>query len=366
MVGLLSGEPAGAQPSTNSAREAHWSDRVSLQGDVRYRIETIDAEAEALRHRHRLRARLSLQAKVLPGLDAVAGLGTGGEDDPVSNNQSLDGAFSSKPLWLDLAYLDYAPEWAPGLHGLAGKMKNPLRGVGKSELLWDSDLNPEGLALRFEPAFGILEPFLRAGHFYVEERGSEEDSTIFGAQAGFRLELIEGSLSLLVGGRYVDHVNIEGADTYYDPEDSFGNRATPDAEGTLHYDHDYDLAGGFAELGGKVGRISWGIFGDYVRNVAIEDRNTGWLVGVALNKCKHALQLCTRYIYRRVEQDAVVGVFTDSDFVGGGTDGEGHEVNLGFQVADAARVATSYFYNHRGLDEEQTYQRVQFDLSAEF
>ncbi len=245
-------------------------------------------------------------------------------------------------------------------------MKNPLESAGKSELVWDSDLNPEGLALGFEPTFGIVEPFVRGALFWVEERSADEDSLMTGGQAGLKVDVADDALYVLAGGRYLDHVRIKGSETYWDPEDSFGNSATADPNGILSYDHDYNLAGGFLELGGKAGGVHWAAFGDFVRNVATSDDNTAWLAGASIGKCKEALDICTRYSYRRVERDALVAIFADSNFNGGGTDGKGHEVNLGVQLANPVRALISYFNNERNLDQPQNYQRVQVDLSGKF
>ena len=285
----------------------------------------------------------------------------------MSNNQSLDAAFSSKPLWLDLGYFDYHPCDAAGLHVLGGKMKNPLYTVGKSELLWDPDLNPEGLALQVQPDLGTVSPFVNAGYFWVEERSSQADSFILGGQAGLKLAFEPSDSYVIVGGRYVDTMNIEGQEVFWDPEDSFGNTATDVAgDGILSYDYDYDLLGAFLEIGGKAGRVPWAVFGDFVQNTAVDEESTGWLVGVKAGKCKKALDLCGRYIYRVVEADAVVGIFTDSDFNGGGTDSKGHEVNAGVQLAEGVKSGATYFYNKTSIEHGEDYHRLQLDLKMKF
>ncbi len=358
--------PEAQAPAPDDPSEPSWTEHIKAKGDLRYRLETIDAEGSALRHRHRIRARAALHAEVAPGLSAVIGLGTGEKNDPVSNNQSLDDAFASKPIWLDLAYFEYSPLEDFGLAVLGGKMKNPLYAVGKSELLWDPDLNPEGGALMFQHSFGLVEPFANAAAFYADERSDDRDAWVAAAQAGVKLNFADGAFYVLAGGRYVDFRNLRGRTVLWDPTDSFGNSATADADGNLTYDEDYDLTGGFLELGGKVASLPWSIFGDTVQNIAVDEDNFGWLVGAALGKCKEPLDFCLRYIYREVEADAVVGLFTDSDFVGGGTDGKGHEINAGVQIAKGTQTGITYFYNQRPLENSTEYQRTQMDLKLKF
>ena len=70
--------------------------------------------------------------------------------------------------------------------------------------------------------------------------------------------------------------------------------------------------------------------------------------------------------YREVEDNAVIGVFTDSDFRGGGTDGNGLEVGAGYGITDKVTLGLTYFINNRGIDEEVEYKRFQADLAMKF
>jgi len=63
-----------------------------------------------------------------------------------------------------------------------------------------------------------------------------------------------------------------------------------------------------------------------------------------VNKAKKPGSWNFRYNYREIEADAVLGTFSDSDFIGGGTDGKGHELNFGYQIGKGSKLAASYFY----------------------
>ena len=70
-----------------------------------------------------------------------------------------------------------------------------------------------------------------------------------------------------------------------------------------------------------------------------------------------------------MEADAVVGQFSEADFVGGGTDGRGHKFGLTYQVRENTQAALTYFHNEddtgssgRDLD----YRRLQADLKLKF
>jgi hypothetical protein len=55
--------------------------------------------------RERIRCPLSATGKVNDNTDVNVRLATGSAD-PVSTNQTLDGGFTSKALWVDHAYYD--------------------------------------------------------------------------------------------------------------------------------------------------------------------------------------------------------------------------------------------------------------------
>jgi len=139
-----------------------WLEKIKISGDLRYRYEYIDLEDKSTRSRNRIRARLMISAIVNDEWDVVFRMATGETDiiddtilaDPVSTNQTLGEFSSRKDFWLDLAYFDYHPEGIEGLSVVGGKIKNPFLVVGKNQLMWDGDLNPEGVALRYSMPLG--------------------------------------------------------------------------------------------------------------------------------------------------------------------------------------------------------------------
>lgn len=348
---------------SNASAETNKMPNVVIGGDLRYRLESIDLDTQDARHRHRIRVRLNVKGEVTEDLSVTIGIGSGSSNDPVSSNQSLDGSFASKPIWLDLAYFNYNPNFFSDLTLMGGKMKSPFKFVGKNELFWDSDLNPEGFAFNLNHKFNNVKPFVNAGAFWVEERSKEKDSFLLGTQAG--LKLGNDNFYVLGGGRYFDYRKVKGEKTFWDSEDSFGNSTSSNKDGELFYVNDYNIAGAFLELGGNISGLEYALFGDSVRNVAIDENNNGWLVGAKVGDCKNPFNVCARYAYSSTEKDAVVGVFSDSDFAGGTTDSKGHEVNLSTKVSKKVKTSVSYFNNH--LNENNVnYQRVQIDLSAKF
>jgi len=343
---------------------ASWWWRIKLHGDLRYRHELIKIEGKEDRNRQRVRARVGLDAEVTETVHVGFQIATG-SDDPVSTNQTLDGGFSSKDVWIDLAYFKWHPENIPGLHVISGKMKNPFYRPGKTELIWDGDLRPEGAAAKYAETLDNWVFFTNLGGFWVEERSTEADTGLFGVQVGMKytFPFLGDKGHILIGGSYYDYGNTKGKPSIYD-SDAFGNSV--DAEGD--YLFDYDLVESFIELGFKFHGIPISLFSNYVMNTASGVRNDkGWLAGLAVGKCKAPNSGAFRYNYRDLEADAVLGAFADSDFIGGGTDGRGHEIGFDYQMAEHVKAGVSYFYSKRGISSGgRDYQRLQLDFVFKF
>jgi len=334
-------------------------DLVELKGDLRYRYEIIDKESDKTRTRNRIRTRLGIKAKVNDNVSLNFQLASG-SDDPVSANQTLTESFSSKSIQIDLAHFDWKA--SNKIKILGGKMKLPFYKPGKTELIWDGDLNPEGLAAKYQYSFKVIDLFANTGYFWIEERKKDDDSILIGGQAGLQMRAFKDKY-LLLGVGYYNYQNIRGFKPFSDPEDSFDNSVDDSGNYALDY-ADQEI---FVELGGKILGKPAAIFGNHVVNTASEVGNDwGYLLGVTLGKCKAPLSYALRYNYRHLEKDAVIGAFTDSDFGGGGTDAKGHEAGIDFQVAKHVKTGVSYFVNKKGVDNSKDYKRLQVDVAFKF
>jgi hypothetical protein len=340
-----------------------WAQNVKIGGDFRYRHETIDDDgASDDRNRNRIRARVSIEGKVNEDLDYKMRLASGSED-PVSTNQTLDGGFSSKDVWIDRAYLDY--------HGfsntsiLAGKMSNPFVAVGGNQLIWDGDLNPEGGAVQF--GFDMdkgSSVFANLGGMWVEENSSDVDQSMFGAQVGLITAMGDGKLT--AGMSYFDYGNLEEQLAVFNKSYGFGNTTVTNPGGTESYIYDYNLVEAFAAYDFSAGKTPVSVYGDYVKNIASDvQEDTGWLVGIKLGKAKAPGTWDLGYNYRDLEADAVVGAFSDSDFIGGGTDGKGHKFSTSYAIDKNFTTGVTYYMNEQG-SQETDYDRLQVDFKLKF
>ncbi|MEW6741393.1 MAG: putative porin [Planctomycetota bacterium] len=366
--------PNAASEETDSKGEAKlppWVEMLSFKGDFRFRYEYLDEEEKSARNRWRIKTRLFVGAEVNEVLDFGLQLASG-EDDPVSNNQTLTEGFSPKEIWIDMAYMRYRP-WKEEVDFdvYAGKFQNPFVVMSKSELLWDPDLRPEGVAFNYSRDFtDSFNYFLNAGYFAVQERSSSADARLVGGQTGARMGL-GGEASITAGAGYYDYGKLEGEATLFFPDSGEGNTVVEDPGGNTFYTEDYNELEVFAELETKLGELPFAVFGNYVKNVAADesDEDTGWAAGLRLGEVKKPGDWGFRWYYRVLEADAVLGLFTDSDFVNGGTDGQGHEFNIDYGLAKNWTAALTYFLNESGIapgEEEQDFKRLQADLQLKF
>jgi len=352
------------------AEGANWWESLKLKGDLRYRHEMIDKQDKDARHRHRLRARIGIYGEISKYTKIGVQLATG-SDDPVSTNQTLDDAFSTKRIGLDMAYFQTTHDALPGLTITGGKFKNPFFKPGKSELIWDSDWNPEGGVVTLKKAADNFSLTLIGAGLWIDERSSDDDSYLAAGQGVARFHLNEKKTSFAVGGGFFNYVNAQGFEPFFDHEDAMGNSVVPaevDGDTVLHYANDYEIFEFFGEVTHNFENTPVTVMGDFVTNTAADSLATGWLLGLRVGKAKKPGSLEFRYIYRKVEKDAVLGMFADSDFRGGGTDAKGHEIGGALQLAKNTAFKLTYFINEIGLEEDKTddFGRLQADIQLKF
>jgi len=348
------------------ATSESWADRIKLEGDFRYRYESIDKEGSESRTRTRIRARTVIKARVADNIEAGFGLATGG-DDPVSTNQTLGGGGSSKGVALDLAYVDW--EATDGLNLIAGKFKNPLKRTGSQSFVWDGDWTPEGLAAKYQRDWFFANAF--GTHLEGDSNKSNKNFS-WGGQVGASRMI--GDLKLTGGLGYYS-IPTRGRSTTYgdptDPGDFFGNTAieagglacgtTPDVE--CVYLYDYKLTQVFGEASFDIGEFPALVFFDYVNNSDPSENDTGWMLGTRIGQANDSGEVQFSYFYTDKEADSMLGLLTDSDFGGGGTDSKGHWLQFNYGVSKSWAISAQYFINETDIasGSKSDYNRLMID-----
>ena len=339
------------------AAKTSWTETIRWKGDFRYRYESFDIENKPNRNRNRIRARAALIADVTPTIEVGLGLASGG-DDPVSSNQTLGGGGSTKDLRIDLAYFDW--DGLKDTHVYGGKFSNYVHRAGKNALLWDGDWRPEGTGIKWNN--GMF--FANGLGTWIESDSKEGQSFAYLTQLGINFP-IGDNFKLTTGVGY--HVfDTAGSGSFFgDDDDFFGNSFDPITDTYLY---DYEELEFFADLGFEMFGHPALLFGNHVQNQAVDEDDTAWAVGFKYGAARNKGDWQFGYVYQRLERDALLGLLTDSDFGGGGTNSKGSIIKGSYAIYKNFNANLTYFINDVGLDLEDPidFKRLQLDLSFKY
>ncbi len=225
-------------------------------------------------------------------------------------------------------------------------------------MIWDGDYRPEGLAAKYDN--GTL--FANGAFLYLEsddKAGSNDAKSFWGAQLGFNTAIAD-HIELIAGVSYYD-IPVMGSMPFFDADDSFGNTLAGDGP----YLNNYEELELFAELITSLGSLPLSLFVDWVENQEADNDETGYSAGFKLGTAKDPGTWQMAYIYKDIEADAVLGLTTDSDFGGGGTDSKGHILEGAYAVDKNTSFSVTYFINENG-ELETDYDRLQVDLKFKY
>lgn len=336
------------------------------------------------RHRFRERLRLAIDAKVADNLQAGVRLATGNQPDPVSTNQDLGNTGSQYQFNVDRAFLKYDAVKDSGFKWLTvsgGRIANPWyvgggEFTGGSELVYDTDLSFEGLAVTARHSFSDdhnhghraednhmpHSVFATIGGFPLQETAlSAHDKWLFGGQVGVdwgfnNQDAVKAAIA------YYDYRNIQArpngnnpptCDTNL-PENNFSvpqyyqfgnsvavicNDTSNTLPGLYGLASDYDIINANISYDFAMYAPYHIIFGgDYAKNIGfnkqsvrnltgttIGDQTNAWQarVDIGFPKVDRAGQWNVFSFYKYVERDAVFSAYSDSDFHLGGTNAKG-------------------------------------------
>lgn len=289
--------------ATDAPRRADPLRGFDVGGDIRVRYEDNFGE-EKVRNRARgvIRARLRAGYAVDDWLSVGGQLVTGDPDDPNSSDLGLGNFDDDFDFSLDQAYVQAR---FGRLTLLAGKFVNP---VERTEMVWDGDVNPQGLGASYRLPLGTRSAIRLNGLFFlIDERTGGPDSAMLGGQAAFTTKLGD-TLQLGLSGAYYDYRlhSLAGGDA----GDFRSNLLAP---GGLAYLSDFNLVNAIASAAytGLGERWPVTLTGDYVRNLgAATDADTGHSGAVTIGRTARRGDLRFGYSYMSVDTDAVFAAFS--------------------------------------------------------
>lgn len=295
----------------------------AFSGDVRARFEPFFQEGAPNRNRERIRLRFNMSGKISDEFNAGFSLATGSLDDPVSTNQSFTGFLNRKSIGIDKAFVSYRPKYAKFLKLDAGKFSYPWY---RTSMTFDSDVNPEGFAqtLSFDTKSSVLKNITVVGfQSPINESSSGADSFILGGQIQTQLRLGSRVRLALYGAGInflrMDPLGVAAASrTSGVLVGSLNNSNTLRRDSTgkvLGYASKFTYLDAIMRLELDTNpRFPTTILFNFVNNVRGPKERSGYYAELSFGRQKEVKDLQFGYTFARIEKDAVISAFNDSDF----------------------------------------------------
>ncbi len=339
------------------AKLPKWLDVITPFGDLRNRVEGFYGDNYHAQTRFRLRARIGLNANVTDEISGTVRLASGDPNDPISTNQTYGNTFTRKPFNLDWAYMTIKPGKTFGLEPGWGQVvigKFNVQLARESEMIWDDDLAPEGASETlnlWEQREGFLRSIrLNTVQWEMNEVANGADSYILGGQvatdaavgstATWSASLGDYSFQGMnkIAQQYISQFNdpagMTGNSSFNsslaNSNDVITNGKQITGYGICKAGHcsgiGFNLinAGTEVDFPNPVGfGIPAGLWADFVNNTQAQGRDTGWSIGFGIGKAqrdwyhdslKNPGDWGVSYTWEHVEKDAVVSLFSYSDF----------------------------------------------------
>ncbi len=365
------------------------------------------------RDRLRVRVRLGADIKVNDWLSGGIRMATGPTTNPISPNETGSMATGKYAFNIDQAFLK--AQVNPWLSLEGGRFPNPFF---NTDLVWDPDLAFDGVAASFSPKISKnTSTFGTIGAFPIEEVNQSDTNRannkwLFGAQAGIKWKLAEKTTAK-VGLAYYDYENVEGISNGTKDDSILYDATVPvfrqKGNNTFNLNAFNNLANTSPKFGlasefklvNLTGEIDLAHFnpvhvtlaGDYVNNIGFDqeemlkrtghlykEENQGYQIrlavgmpiafnGVPKTFKKHDWQVWGAY--KRLEADAVLDGFTDSNFHIGGTDAKGWILGASYVMDRNAWLTARWFSSESisGLSNNQLPLSIDvllLDLNARF
>ncbi len=387
---------------------------LEIFGDARVRYEVRNGNSGApstlvtnpndaqQRNRARYRVRLGLRGTLVN--DFFFGLRLETSASPRSTNVTFgddSGPFgkTSDAAYIGQAYLGYS-----GFRDIrltAGRMPNPFV---TTSMVWDGDLNPEGLAQQYKHTFNLsfgggggtveresyskdgksytasatseptrmtIDVFANFGQFIYDDnnpenpignpavsggqRVPENDAYLLGWQVGAKFNFTKDIYFQLAPTiyNYTGYGNDFNTLFSGDPSFRVGNTTTNLNQTGINSLLVFNMP---AEFGFKVGETPVKIFSDFAVNLDAEDRaraaghpdmddeRYAYQVGAQIGKIKAARDWQLAAYYQHVEQYALDPNLVDSDLFDSRVNMEGFAVQAGYAIGDAVTLNLTYAY----------------------
>lgn len=343
------------------------------------------------RERLRFRARIGLTATIDENWSGGVRLTTGSATDPLSSNQTLGTYNNRYTVLIDRAYIRYR---LGDYSAVAGRMANPWFGT---DLMWANDLSFDGVALQWTPKItSDIRGFATLAALPIQEvELASADKWLFGGQIGATLLPSPSTVGAKLGLAYFHYANLRGkpspaglttneytAPAFAQKGNTYYNISSDPNRPLLGLAADYQLLNltGQVDLPSIAGKRVI-VTGDYVHNFGFDRAAVSQRAGANVAPQVDAYHLRVAFgdadvkalndwqvfaAYKRIERDALLDAFTDSDFRLGGTDARGVILGGSYGLGKNTSAAFRYFSGDSISGAPFSVDVFQFDLNIRF
>lgn len=358
-----------AQSTGTSTAEASRSvlDKMKFNGTFRYRHQSAKKEFADVRNLQRIYVtfgtQVAIEENILFGFRLMSATGANGGNQTLGDSSSP--GFPRRYIGIDQAYLDFKPVSEVSL--MLGKMPQFFFNAGKNQLILDQDLTPEGVGLKakYKITEGGLEVFTNLGSFIIKEKysGTEDaiDAAMNVAELGFKIPM--DSVTLTLGGGVYSFSSVQGDLVTSMTSDSPSTARGNSLNASNQYINQYQVNHYGLELAYKTGDLTATLFGDVLKNAGASNEQNGSVFGLALAYQKWSANLQSI----RLEKDATIAVYTDSDFADGETNIRGNSLGLKYKLSNNVTAGITTIKSEQNVaTTATTYDRTHVDIIATF
>jgi len=304
--------------------------------------------------------------------------------DPRRPDIALGDFFSYKSVFLDRMYVRYQPDFAPTFSAIAGKFGNPFisRYFSLDRIVWDPDIQPEGVAAQyrfdfvpeklwleavgagllvqqtstvtvqydsnFNDATPILPQFDQQNPYLLGFQGGLHGRPTPWLQMGFRTSYYDLShIGTQLAAAMEDQGN-GGAAIDHNPLFQILGPSSPLFENGKSKGRMHELVvDAYARLTPWGERYAITPFFQYMTLLNATSEDQGWVAGVDLGSVQF-LRVSLMYAY--IERNATMALFTDSDAYEGFTNAKGWYVAAEREIFRGVRVRGVYMFSQQAND----------------
>ena len=345
---------------------------IELYGDVRARAEWDKrqkaSESYVKKNRDRIRYRFRVGLNYTPPkygeyFEAGVRATTGTKEDANSPHQTLGGS-SKADINIDKVFIKgkYRDGWI-----WFGKNSMPL--WQQNEYFWDTDANPEGIAVGYLfKNIGSLPvtAVVQGGHFILDEGSwnnadqGDEDVDLWSAQAVVKVDLDKVQFTSSYGVLHTD----EGACVRYQA----GGTTSPCSasnKGIGTVDADFSIASLQAKLKHS-DNLSFTVGfdrmkGDVNGEVTDKEKDSGWVAAAGFSYKRFSAKLSLLDI-----EKYAVSAFAQDNWANYYSDFEGYEATVVYKFTKKINADIKRFDGERKLDSKEKEERTQVNINVKF